>query len=1398
MLSTSPISTDRYFSTPTTPHHDEPASPYVTDVIDDIGEFREEPGWFSSWFGSNSEGAVQGLSSRVAEMFNTRQAQITNSVRNTVFNALLRRAPQKYCDLLHHIDAFLRNPSPVDLARIRILAVSVDANEIRTLSTDLNQDGIGELTQLLYNINRGITQHPPTALHHLPTFTITAEANTQLRTASAILNRIISDYNGAFIQAIKSCTTMISAEDGPLNALREQLTHPERGLVQTTLRSAMTQFTSRTEPLLRDVKGALSAYRTALRQSNDPAVLIPRLQQLQEKIAALLLQRQLVPQMNALAWIQLEQFQHALQTHLASAHLLPASAQLLEESNAPEQMIERAYSLQRGILEEGVDAVTEVVGRVMEQLFPQPNRSPQTPSPAAIPPNPNPSSGTSATASGDWISNLLSRGRSFLNSLLSGAGNALSRQAACSLATLVRVAFEKIREQVHQSDPHSPLLGTVDPMIQRISHAIAQGSWEELTGVLEEAFRFMQDQLVYLQGVRLPLNPVRNHQSAIPNFLDNINSHRNTLAPPTQRIPQKVTEEMIQRQAKLIAMRSSSYAPARFVLEKICGINGTSAFYAEIYRPALDPVDANLALTFRQRVFEKIDASPRNFILKWLAKGVYDIVHPIASFYIHSILKRTLKEIMQWIKPSSPTQESKEEVLTKFLRNWLAVTSGAYNQVANTPPAQTRDLTTMMEEALRDPARLGGLTEQQLYASVGKAALDTFGPRIKWSEMIDNYFKKEIPPHSPIYFLNPVAKVLNVFCSFCLRALVFVPQWLGNQTLQAGAKLAFGYTTVLKDVSEQTIESLRRNTSTSFMMHSVIFRLQQNILKLLQQNLNEDAAVGARPVSNNHNIKKIELTGLVEYALEILNKGQYARTQDRLRNYLNHRMSLRDWLGHELENTFLPGVMQTAVETISVALQAVSQEDELQQMLHDGLQAANEAFNASQPVSDEEFAALEKGIREMTDQILETAIFHAVGDLFDFTQEKQKKGISLFVSTLKTQTGSFAAQVVPAIQEIANNPLLSATTLQQKITSLVESSSKYNQNRLDALSQADGSRVFHTETKYRFNEMSKELLRLGSPLSARLNQMKVHVDEMCFFDKLIPPLLQSMHIQRALTDQFLQSHLAPDDVAFCKIQLHLLKEQLNKLRELQCPSSHLDPLQNYCQELSATLNSIETLQKSEVILLRAQSLALQLQQEKIALLGSPPSHLLKSLEKQLCDQLDTLPFTEHKAQLRNEVLALMLATNHTSVISAATRFEQTRAHFCNKYLADKSRHLGTLRQNSYGLFSTLNQSFHDCSQHSVNHHNAIKHEAAEASGEVVALCQWTHVQHEQPIWTPYLFDMQWATQMVKNIAFDRAQVKVQQLFDSLYQRYNYIGLVNQTALSFLNKYGTRYLKKSPA
>jgi hypothetical protein len=1352
-----------------------------------------EPGYLSSFFGGvgsllfapvryGTAEATQGAADRVSGLFNTHQSEITERVRAIFTTALLRRTPDNYHRLLHHIQAFLRNPSKVDLDQINPLLDTLTAEQIRVLAPQITNEGIGALTSLKNSLQGGVNA--------LPAFTVSADTMNKLKDAETILKTLIENHEGVMLQTLNTLTQGINANDGPLNALRSQLNHPESGILAQSLGQLRSQLTSRASPELRQAKQKLDEYRATLTRNEHPT----GLNALHSAIAQLLGTKTLVPQIQNQDWQQIAEFQGRLQTLISNTGPRPNPPELLEASKATHQLLTEAFNVQRGVVEEAADILVEGIGRGVEQLIPMPRRMLEevfSSRPAAPSAQTNGQSSSAATLN---IGTIHSQGSTLLNAILGSAGSAFSNQALQSLATLLCHTFEKIYAHIERDAAHQQLLSTIRPMIERLQSAMTNNSWAELAGTLQDAFRFIQEQQVYLQGLRLPINPIRTHFSAIPAFLSNINAHRNALHSPVNQSPQRVTVDMIKRQGDCLNMRASSYGVARFIAETLCGLTGSPAFYAAIYRPASDGIDTHLSPLFRQRLFEKIDGAPVSVFTKWIAKRAYDLCLPLSTFYISSITNAVLEATVKWVKTPSSSEGSKEELLIKLVRNWMAVTGGAYNQVAHTPASQSRDFQVMMEEALKTPERNGGLTQQELFAAVGRTMLDTFGPRIRWSEAIENHLTAQIPESSPLHFLNPLVKELNLFCGLCLKTITFIPQWIGNQVLQAGAKLALGHTPLLLEQSENAIESLRRNTPTSYAMHRLIFQKQQKILTLLQQSLQSQREGGSELAFRNSNIKKMELRSLVEHSLEILNKSQYS-TQDRLRNYLNQRASLRDRARHELEDTFLPELMETIVSTLSTAMQTMAEEDEMLQMLHSSLGIANNAFDVSEPVPEAEFAAVEKGIRDMTDQILETTLFHAIGEKFDFTNAKQKQGVSQFMSALKAETQRFSATLSPLAAPIGHSEPLTASDLKHKITAMIDASSLYNSERVKALGIADGNPHLHTETKHHLNELSRQLLTRSTPLSDRLNTMKSESDDMLFCDQLLQPLLMSRHSGCSLVENLQNRRTSLEDFASCKHLLLALGRHLEKLHLNRCPQDLLDTIQCHQRESLASIETIETLQTTERLLQQTHVLFLQLRQKKIAEMNTPPSSELRELEQQLNTLLNALPSLDAQARLKELSSSLMQATQTDSALSTAARFSSACIDIGASNLTAINRNLEMLKQSQSPFQNRLSQSIREYTQLYTRNQTSIQAHARELVTEAGNLNTWTQNQNEQPIWNLFAFDMQWVTEITKTLSFDSARTKIQQLFTALYQRHNYIGFTNQVVLlPFLKHFGAHHLK----
>lgn len=1392
-------------------------TPYFNVHLPNLPQHHQQPSFMSRlWSGTQhylyasarqaSEEAAQGLANRISDLFANNQEEITHHIRDVFTQALLRRCPENLHHLLTRIQTFLNNPSQDDLYQINQLLNAIDPAQIRAIAPRISDQGIQQLITLSELLRTEIIEQPSIIVGDPQVLTISDIARGRLQIAKAVLHFIIENHEGVLIQILNQLTQSMVGNTGLIHRLREQLNHPQDGIIAEGLATLRHNLNASVYPPLRQSKHVLEAYRNALGRNASSEELLPLIRTLHDALQQLLARRDLVSQIILNQWVEIEQWDRQLQNILSSPESLPPQLQQLAQSDTPHQIITSAFNAQRGIIEEASDILVDGIGRGVMHLVTLPNRmyqhfySPQSSAP--VPQAPTiPAVGAAESPPAAALANnflnlndIAAQGKRFLDSILASAGGALSQQGTKALATLVRYTFEKIRDHIQQTPEQQHLLRTIDPMILRLQDAINNASWAELTGVLQSAFQFMQEQQVYLQGLRLPLNPVRTHVSAIPDFLQNIDAHQNALQPPSQRTLDTISDADLLQKAKLFKSRASSFGPAKLVLEKICGMECNDVVYANIY-DASGLSEKNAPSMFRQRLFKTIDRAHLGFfsaMIKWSAKRIYDLVVHFSSFYVNSTVDNIFNLVQETVKHQASSAESKEEYFVDLARNWLAVTSATYNQVAAAPASQTRDLKLMMEKAIKSPEHNGGLTQKELYAALAKTAIDHFGPQIKWDKTIDHYFNTQIPESSPLHFLNPLLNGLNHFCSFCLKTVLFVPKWVGNLMLQSGAKIALNHFPLLKNYSKQTIDLFRGNTPLSYATQQLLYRQLQKILQLLQQRLNDDESESGLHTRNT-NLKRVEIAGLVEYLMEVLNKSQYP-TQDRLNNYLQHRAPLRNRLGRELDDSFVPEVMEDIVMIFSLTLKTITQESEMRQTLYDALCIANDAFEIKAPVSHEDFVTIESGIKELTDQILEATIFHAIDEKFDFTNEKQKRGIAHFMQTMKEQSQAFAAHMHPMVQEISNQAI-PASTLVSKISSMIEYSSQYHHDRVDALGKADGNRNFHTETKYHLNELSRTLLSHCTPLAQQLNNMKNIADELTSYEKWLTPLLFSIPASHTLGSTLQNQRLSSQDLTSCHTQLALLHRCLTTLQSHQCPLPVTNDIQRHYQACTSALQHIEGLQKEEIILRTVFPLFNQLKQEKINTSTQPPSHALKQLERQLCDLLNTLSNTHQKNQLVQQVLTLMLAQGPESVEAAASSFLTLYFQFNIRNSAEENAQLSLLGQTNDALHSRLNSALREFSHQITTDKSAIQHLCSEMRNLVNELDRWVQAQHDLPIWNLFIFDMQWVTETVKNLAFDRAQSKIKQLFDSFYQRHFYFGFTNQVLLlPFLEKFGKHHLK----
>ncbi|MES2121751.1 MAG: hypothetical protein V4492_03105 [Chlamydiota bacterium] len=974
------------------------------------------------------------------------------------------------------------------------------------------------------------------------------------------------------------------------------------------------------------------------------------------------------------------------------------------------------------------------------------------------------------------LNGIIDRGGQFLNSLVSMGSNAISTRAASALATLFHLVLEQVRGGISKRDAAHPLLAQIDPLIGRLSTSIKAPSWEVLIATLQETLAFLRQQHIYFQGFKVPLlNNGTTHLSAIPPLLQNISSHKALLHRPS--FEEGVTDERMAVQASILKANLSAYISMSLSGRLIHWGNAAPIDVSLFQGSSVNEI-AGISQTLRTKYFQRIDRSRSSFVMKWVAKRSYDLVNGFASFYGNSIIEKVFSLAKKFIGDELLSPDAKQELIIKTLRNWLAVTSGAYNQAAEAPPSQAKDLLAMIEEMIKLPARNDGMTQKQVYAALLESVLDQFGPKIQWTSSIDSFFTREIPSTSRLHFLNPLVVGVNFFLATSIKTMVILPQWMSNVVIKIGTKVAARRADIVQDYVEQKVDSLKRNTPTSYAMQKVIYHQLQNVLKTIEEKLGRQSSGNEDPTLNLSHARKHEIAGLVKIGLEVLNKCRYL-TKDDLFNFLQHKAPLKDRLIRELEETFLPQVLETAATTLSLTLKTVTSQTMLRQSLYEMLCVTNESFGSEGTVTDAEFLSIQKGISELRDQLLEATTLHAVEELLDFTNAKQQRDLDQFMTEFKGQSLQFTCRLQHELYEttqILNN---SSLPLQAKITELVEMSIQFHNDRLNALSKADGNRNLHTSTKQDLNVISQEMINHSTPLAGSLNEMKRAVDQAASSERFLPDLSHLQTFLGSLQPHLHKDRLSPEEKEFCTIQLDLAQVHMNSLREKNFPLVEQNSLELQLHQLRGALDAAYLRQKEKEAL---QEITWQMMELQYAKRHHSPTAQIQELNQSLHSKISTLSFPDHRRTAYECLQALAFAQTEEAIHSAAMRWQGE--HYGISCLNDNhiQSDLNHMRSHCASLQHRLHESSHQYLNSFAQAKHAIQNLLQHATVQAQHLYHWSNHRAGPNLWNIMPFDMHWVTETVKSVAFLSAQDKMQMLLDTLHLRHNIIGFMGQVGI----------------
>lgn len=677
------------------------------------------------------------------------------------------------------------------------------------------------------------------------------------------------------------------------------------------------------------------------------------------------------------------------------------------------------------------------------------------------------------------INGMVKEGMKIFNFLISHMENVLSKHVARSLSDLLSLVYTVIRDHLQNNgSQNQEIINSIHSCIERIQKAQREGSWEEMICSLKACFSVLKQQEVYLQGIRLPFNPVGSYSSAVPGLLDLVKSHENILRTPKKS--QRITLAKIERMASRLAQRSSAFVSIKIV-EHLFRLKIKRSTYPELLQVQdSTPVSAYPKL-FRDRFFQYINSSCTNPLYKWTAKIAYLIVHRCAGFYIDLAIDEVKIVFFQWQKKDINT---KAKHIIQWTRNCFSIISGVQNQVAHTSPERERDIFLLFNEAIQSPSRNGGLSSKEFYDAMIKTSLQFV--RIRWTERVSNHFDfYKIHPNSRFSFMNPFLDPIKFLCKKPIQLFLFFPQTILNFILQKLMGFLIVHSIDLASFIDENLELLRDPlTPISFSIHQLIYTQMSKIAKLIhtRMHLDDNTDLNKQLAPD----QQLEVSSCVNSLLEVLANGRH-HTVRRLNQHFEADRTLQEHISRELEENSLPQAMPAVALTIWTALQAILKESELLALFHDVLTITDSAFEPP-PVTELPFKAIDKGINDLTNEILESMIYYLLNDKLDYNNAKQQRAIAKFTITFKSQTKNFMSDINRQMV-IIENSTHSFEDRTRAIREMVILAHSFLNKRIEELGKADGNFFLHPETKNQLHLLTKEFKEKIHPISRIFNEM---------------------------------------------------------------------------------------------------------------------------------------------------------------------------------------------------------------------------------------------------------------------------------------------------------------------
>ncbi|HKY99929.1 MAG TPA: hypothetical protein VJ112_02065, partial [Rhabdochlamydiaceae bacterium] len=1117
---------------------------------------------------------AEGLGGKTAELLDANKDELTAKVDAIFSDALLRNAPPILRELDSAIEKMIKAPSKVNIEKVSEMIRRCKAEDLQAMDHTLAPEGIGlilNIPNLLMAGNEAVTTSDTAP----ETYQIKEEALQQLLLVKQVLRMItlknegalfktldylremfVDEEDGVVAQMIALLMQKISEEKGPIAYVRHQIFDPKRGILPEATSYLRDSLCAKPHPDLITTLRELKALKNHLIEKPDKAEILAKYPPSLTALTALLAKKEDAISGTSLIEDDLMPADE-LCFALASIQSDPGIVECIQAEQLRDVItlalipLERCFQERQGIIEESGNLLIGKIEDAMRLLEKLPRRMAQdllgatatTETAATIPTD---VAAATLPLQSFPVALLASHSQDLLGYVMKGATSAFSHQALNSLAGLLSAALKAAKSHVEQQGLYPHVATAIQKVFEKVDAAKTSSSWPQILAALKEGFELIREQQVYLQGLRIPLGKMYSSTSSISHLLENISGHEKALKRNPQVPPdQKVTEAMVEEKELMLKKRITAIGPLRFVYEKVCALTPEKNFYAEIL--ALSSSDIAEADTlFKTRFFAHLDSLDIPFLQKMLAKGIFLLMAPVTRFYAGAIMENIFSSLRNWNNGKSASTD-RENQLIERLRNWLAVLSGSYNEVAKQEKV-SGDIKQMLMEVLQTPEHNGGLTQRQLHRAVISKTMDVYGPKMQWRAHLSKFLMQAAFPQAwPISStLNIPLKAVTGTINWLQNTLLAGPEFLVNFAIQGVAKLFLTQSDLLPAALDRSFSAMQKNTPTTYAYNLVIYHHLQRIWQTLQTSFPTNPSNAPSPLaSRQSNIKKNELKGLIEYLFEVLDKSK-CKTQDKLRELL-YEKSLYKQIEQGIDEQFMQATMETAVTIIALTLETVADKEGYDELVYSALCTANEVFDMDEEVSEAKLIEIEQANTKLTDQILDFAIYQALSHKFDFTGERQKLAAANFIADLKKDTSDFVHKMHSALEKHRRTLTKDITGAKEPLKDVLELSMEFQRSRAKLQSEADGNLTFHTETKMHLNDLSLQMSKILERIGPQLNEMHRLQEDALLQNQVREELSRTLSTLLSLEKIFSDSSPSQTDVFQTLAKMHNIYSSFARL-----------------------------------------------------------------------------------------------------------------------------------------------------------------------------------------------------------------------------------------------------------